>query len=218
MDVNTLIKILNILEKEVKNYKVPIITLMSQRKQDPYQILIGTILSLRTKDEVTAQASQRLFAKAATPKEMLTLTEEQIEKLIYPVGFYKNKSKSIKQISNILLEKYNSKVPDDLDELLKFPGVGRKTANLVLIEGFNKPGVCVDVHNHRILNRFGFLKTKNPEETEFEIRKKLPQKYWKTLNFILVAFGQNTCVPISPFCSRCPVNNLCEKKGVIKSR
>jgi len=191
---------------------------MSQRKQDPYQILIGTILSLRTKDEVTAQASQRLFAKAATPKEMLTLTEEQIEKLIYPVGFYKNKSKSIKQISNILLEKYNSKVPDDLDELLKFPGVGRKTANLVLIEGFNKPGVCVDVHNHRILNRFGFLKTKNPEETEFEIRKKLPQKYWKTLNFILVAFGQNTCVPISPFCSRCPVNNLCEKKGVIKSR
>ena len=218
MDVNTLIKILNILEKEVKNYKVPIITLMSQRKQDPYQILIGTILSLRTKDEVTAQASQRLFAKAATPKEMLTLTEEQIEKLIYPVGFYKNKSKSIKQISNILLEKYNSKVPDDLDELLKFPGVGRKTANLVLIEGFNKPGVCVDVHNHRILNRFGFLKTKNPEETEFEIRKKLSQEYWKTLNFILVAFGQNTCVPVSPFCSRCPVNNFCEKKGVIKSR
>jgi len=218
MDVNTLIKILNILEKEVKNYKVPIITLMSQRKQDPYQILIGTILSLRTKDEVTAQASQRLFAKAATPKEMLTLTEEQIEKLIYPVGFYKNKSKSIKEISNILLEKYNSKVPDDLDELLKFPGVGRKTANLVLIEGFNKPGVCVDVHNHRILNRFGFLKTKNPEETEFEIRKKLSQEYWKTLNFILVAFGQNTCVPVSPFCSRCPVNNLCEKKGVIKSR
>ncbi|MBS3170146.1 endonuclease III [Candidatus Woesearchaeota archaeon] len=218
MDVNTLIKILNILEKEVKNYKVPIITLMSQRKQDPYQILIGTILSLRTKDEVTAQASQRLFAKAATPKEMLTLTEEQIEKLIYPVGFYKNKSKSIKEISNILLEKYNSKVPDDLDELLKFPGVGRKTANLVLIEGFNKPGVCVDVHNHRILNRFGFLKTKNPEETEFEIRKKLSQEYWKTLNFILVAFGQNTCVPVSPFCSRCPVNNFCEKKGVIKSR
>ena len=218
MDVNTLIKILNILEKEVKNYKVPIITLMSQRKQDPYQILIGTILSLRTKDEVTAQASQRLFAKAATPKEMLTLTEEQIEKLIYPVGFYKNKSKSIKEISKLLINNYNSKVPDDLDELLKFPGVGRKTANLVLIEGFNKPGVCVDVHNHRILNRFGFLKTKNPEETEFAIRKKLPQKYWKTLNFILVAFGQNTCVPVSPFCSRCPVNNLCEKKGVIKSR
>lgn len=218
MGSKVLIKVIEILEKEAKNYKVPIITLMSQRKSDPFQILIGTILSLRTKDEVTAEASKRLFSQAETPEEMLTLSELQIQKLIYPVGFYRNKSKSIKEISKILISKYNSKVPDDLDELLTFPGVGRKTANLVLIEGFNKPGVCVDIHNHRILNRLGFLKTKNPEETEFVIRKKLPQQYWNKLNFILVAFGQNTCVPVSPFCSHCPVNKYCQKVSVKKSR
>ena len=218
MNTESLIKIINILEKEVKNYKVPIITLMSQRNKDPYQILIGTILSLRTKDETTAKASQRLFAKASTSKEMLRLSEEQISKLIYPVGFFRNKSKSILQISKLLIDNYNSKVPDDLDELLKFPGVGRKTANLVLIEGFNKPGVCVDIHNHRILNRFGFLKTKTPDETESVIRKKLPQQYWNKLNYILVAFGQNTCVPVSPFCSRCIIEKSCEKKNIINHR
>jgi len=214
MDINTLIKIISILKKEVKNYKVPIITLMSQRKKDPYQILIGTILSLRTKDETTAKACERLFAKASNIEEMIRLNEDEISKLIYPVGFYRNKSKSIRSISKILIENYNSKVPSELDELLKLPGVGRKTANLVLIEGFDKPGVCIDIHNHRILNRFGFLKTKTPDETEFEIRKKLPQKYWKELNFILVAFGQNTCVPVSPFCSRCRIQKYCEKKNV----
>ncbi len=218
MNTQTLIKIITLLEKEVVNYKVPIITLMSQRNKDPYQILVGTILSLRTKDETTAQASQRLFAKASNAKEMLSLTEEQISKLIYPVGFYRNKSKSIKQISNILIEKYDSKVPDELAALLEFPGVGRKTANLVLIEGFNKPGVCIDIHNYRILNRLGFLKTKSPDETEFLIRKNLPQQYWNKLNYILVAFGQNTCVPVSPKCSRCIIKDYCKKIGIKKFR
>ncbi|MBI5798081.1 endonuclease III [Candidatus Woesearchaeota archaeon] len=218
MNTETLLKVYNILEKEVKNYKVPIITLIAQTKKDPYRVLIGTVLSLRTKDEVTAKACERLFAQADTPEKMIKLSEAEIEKLIYPTGFYKTKAKNIKIISQKLINEYNSKVPDEIDTLLTFPNVGRKTANLVVIEGYDKPGVCVDVHNWRILNRLGYLKAKNPEETEFAIRKKLPQKYWNKLNYILVAFGQNTCVPVSPLCSKCPVYKYCERKGVKTQR
>lgn len=216
MNTETLIKVIKILETEVKTYKVPIITLMAQTKRDPYMVLIGTVLSLRTKDDVTAKACERLFEKADTPESILKLNN--IEKLIYPVGFYKTKAKNIKLISKILIENYNSKVPDIIDELLKLPNVGRKTANLVVIEGYDKPGVCVDTHVHQILNRLGFLKTKNPEETENIIRKKLPLQYWKKLNYILVAYGQNTCVSVSPKCSICLVNNLCKKVNVKISR
>ena len=202
MNTETLIKVYHILKKEVEHYKVPIITLIAQTKKDPYRVLIGTVLSLRTKDEVTAQACERLFAEADTPEKMLQLSEKKIEELIYPTGFYKTKAKNILLISKKLLDEFQGKVPDDIDTLLTFPNVGRKTANLVLIEGYNKAGVCVDIHNWRILNRLGYLKAKNPLETEMQIRKRLPKTYWNKLNYILVAFGQNTCVPVSPKCNK----------------
>jgi len=213
-----IIKVIKILEKEVKTYKVPIITLMAQTRRDPFRVLIGTVLSLRTKDDVTAKACERLFSRADNVESMNRVSEKEIEKLIYPVGFYKTKAKNIKKICSILIEKYNSKVPSTMEELLSLPNVGRKTANLVLIEGFDLDGVCVDTHVHQILNRLGYLRAKNPEETEFGIRKKLDRKYWKSLNYILVAFGQNTCVPVSPFCSRCVVRKYCARIGVKSSR
>lgn len=218
MDTPTIEKVITILEKEAKQWNVPIITLIAQTKKDPYKVLIGTVLSLRTKDQVTAKACERLFAVADTPETMLTLTEKDIEKLIYPTGFYITKAKNILLISKKLLDEFDGKVPDEIDTLLTFPNVGRKTANLVLIEGYNKPAMCVDVHVNRISYRLGYVKTKTPEETEIALRKKLPLKYWGEYNYLLVAFGQNTCVPVSPFCSRCPVAQYCERKGVKKSR
>ncbi len=218
MDTKTCIKVLKILEKEYPKWNAPVVTLLAQHTKDPYKVLISTILSLRTKDEVTAKASERLFKLADNPYDMVKLSEEQIEKAIYPVGFYKNKAKTILNISKELIQKYNGKVPDDLDELLKFKGVGRKTANLVLGLGFGKPAICVDVHVHRICNRMGYVKTKTPEETEMELRKKLPKEYWIKINDLLVAFGQTICKPVSPLCSKCPVEKFCEKVGVEKHR
>lgn len=218
MNTQTLEKVIHILQEEVKHWNVPIITLIAQTKKDPYRVLIGTVLSLRTKDQVTAKACERLFAEADTPEKMLELSEKKIGELIYPTGFYKTKAKNILLISKKLLEEFHGRVPDDIDTLLTFPNVGRKTANLVVIEGYDKPGVCVDVHNWRILNRLGYLRAKDPLETEMGIRKKLPQEYWNKLNYILVAFGQNTCVPVSPKCSQCPVKEYCERKGVKISR
>jgi len=218
VDTKTCIKVLKILEKEYPKWNAPVVTLLAQHTKDPYKVLISTILSLRTKDEVTAKASERLFKLADNPYDMVKLSEEQIEKAIYPVGFYKNKAKTILNISKELIQKYNGKVPDDLDELLKFKGVGRKTANLVLGLGFGKPAICVDVHVHRICNRMGYVKTKTPEETEMELRKKLPKEYWIKINDLLVAFGQTICKPVSPLCSKCPVEKFCEKVGVEKHR
>ncbi len=218
MDTKTCIKVLKILEKEYPKWNAPVVTLLAQHTKDPYKVLISTILSLRTKDEVTAKASERLFKLADNPYDMVKLSEEQIEKAIYPVGFYKNKAKTILNISKEIIHKYNGKVPDDLDELLKFKGVGRKTANLVLGLGFGKPAICVDVHVHRICNRMGYVKTKTPEETEMELRKKLPKEYWIKINDLLVAFGQTICKPVSPLCSKCPVEKFCEKVGVEKHR
>ena len=218
MQTEEFIKVLKILEKEFPKWKAPVVSLMAQQTKDPFRILISTIISLRTKDEVTAEASRRLFYVAKTPEEISKLSEEEIAKLIYPAGFYKNKAKTIKEISKIILEKYNGKVPDTLEELLKFKGVGRKTANLVLSEGFNKPAICVDVHVHRISNRLGFIKTKTPEETEFALMKKLPEKYWNKINKLLVGFGQTICKPVSPYCSKCPVKKFCQKVGIKNSR
>ncbi len=218
MQTKEFIKVLEILEKEFPKWKAPVVSLMAQQTKDPFRILISTIISLRTKDEVTAEASKRLFSVAKTPEEIFKLSEEEIAKLIYPAGFYKNKAKTIKEISKIILEKYNGKVPNTLEELLKFKGVGRKTANLVLSEGFNKPAICVDVHVHRISNRLGFIKTKTPEETEFALMKKLPEKYWNKINKLLVGFGQTICKPVSPYCSKCPVEKFCEKVDVKKYR
>ncbi len=178
---------------------------------DPYLVLIACILSLRTNDKTTYPATLRMLKLAKTPQEMMKVNEDELAKAIYPVGFYKNKAGQIIELSKILVEKYNGKVPCDIDELCKFRGVGRKTANLVLSRGFNTPAICVDVHVHRIFNRLGYLKTKNPEETEFSLREKLPVKYWIPINTLLVTHGQNICKPIKPMCEKCPVEKYCKK-------
>lgn len=206
-----------ILMRESKKWRTPAVTQISLR-QDPYQVLISTLLSLRTKDEVTLTASERLFCLAKTPQEMLKLKEREIARTIYPVGFYRTKAKRILEISKTLLEKYEGKVPNRLDELLQLKGVGRKTANLVLTLGFRKLGICVDTHVHRISNRLGLVKTKTAEKTEFALRKILPKKYWIPYNDLLVAFGQTLCRPVSPWCSRCPIEKDCEKVGVTTRR
>ena len=211
-------KIVETLKTALKKYGDPVVTKVAKEKRSPYRVLISTLLSLRTKDETTLKASERLFKVADTPEKMLKLSKEQIEKLIYPVGFYHRKAEQILKISKILIEKYDGKVPDELDELLKLPGVGRKTANLVLNEGFGKLGICVDTHVHRISNRLGLVKTKTPEQTEFALRKMLPEKYWIIFNTLLVTLGQNICTPISPKCSICPIEQYCPKVGVTKHR
>ncbi len=219
MDTTTIEKVLKILKNEIKKWKVPAVGVIADEAVDrPFETLISTILSLRTKDTVTEAASRRLLGCASTPERILNLTPQDIEKLIYPVGFYRTKAKNLKETCRILLEKYGGKVPRDLDELLKLPGVGRKTANLVMTVGYDDYGICVDTHVHRITNIWGYVKTKTPEETEFALRKKLPKKYWKTYNDILVTFGQNLCVPVSPWCSRCPVEKFCPRIGVKRSR
>ena len=201
-----------------RSWDAPVVTLVSNRGGSPFDILVSTILSLRTKDEVTVEATDRILEKANTPEKMVKLSEETIAKLIYPVGFYPTKAKQLIKISQILIEQYCSEVPADIDKLLELPGVGRKTANLVLIEGFGLDAVCVDTHVHRISNRIGYVNTKTADKTEFALRKKLPRKHWIYYNEMLVAFGQVICRPISPWCSRCPVEEMCPKIGVAKSR
>ena len=211
-------EVIRILSEAVRSWDVPIVTLMSLERDDPFRILIATILSLRTKDETTAQAARRLFARATTPVQMRRLSAGEIEKTIYPVGFYRRKARNILEICDILLEEHDGRVPDDIDTLLTLPGVGRKTANRVVTHGYKKPGICVDTHVHRISNRFGYVETKTPEETEFALREKLPKEYWICYNDLLVAFGQHLCRPISPHCSRCPVARYCGRVGVEQSR
>lgn len=179
--------------------------------KDPFIVLIACILSLRTNDKTTYPATLRMLKLGKTPEDFAKLDPKVLEKAIYPVGFYANKAKQIVELSKELVEKYNSKVPDEIEELVKFNGVGRKTANLVLSEGFHKPAICVDVHVHRISNRLGYVKTKNPEETEFALRKKLPEKYWIDINSLLVTHGQNICKPINPKCEQCPIKDYCNR-------
>lgn len=211
-------KVLSLVEEHNKQYTVPAVTLVARNHHSPFHVLITTIISLRTKDEVTWKAAERLFKKAYTPKEMLKVSEQEIQKLIFPTGFYKTKATTIKDLCRILLEKYDGVVPDTIEELITLKGVGRKTANLVLIEGYQKPAMCIDTHCHRIPNRWGLIKTKSPEQTEFTLRDLLPQKYWKKFNELLVTFGQNQCTPVSPKCSTCPLNELCPKIGVTVHR
>lgn len=211
-------RIIRILKKEVHKWNVPIVTLTAQSSNDPFKVLISTILSLRTQDSTTAKASNRLFRLADKPEDMLKLSAKEIEQAIYPVGFHKTKAKTILLISRELIEKYDSKVPDDIDKLLELKGVGRKTANLVVTMGYGKPGICVDTHVHRISNRWGYIRTKNPFETEMALREKLPKRYWVEYNSLLVAFGQHLCRPVSPKCSECVVEKYCAKIGVEKSR
>lgn len=179
--------------------------------KDPYLVLICCILSLRTNDKITIKATKRMLELAKTPQEISKLSVETLSKAIYPVGFYQNKAEQIINLSKIIVEKYNSKVPDSIDELIKFKGVGRKTANLVLTKGFNKPAICVDVHVHRISNRLGYVKTNSPDETEFALRKILPEKYWIDFNTLLVTLGQNICKPQKPKCNLCSIKNFCQK-------
>ena len=208
----------NILNEAYKKNNAPSVTLISTLKKTPYHILISTLISLRTKDQVTLEASMRLFEKANSIEELHKLSEEEIAKLIYPCGFYKTKATRMKEICKIIIENNNANIPDEIDDLIKLPGVGRKTANLVVILGFNKPGICVDTHVHRISNRIGWVKTKTPEETEFALRKLLPLEYWRTINDYFVSYGQTVCTPMSPHCSVCKLNNVCQKNGVEKSR
>ena len=178
---------------------------------DPYLVLIACILSLRTNDKTTYPATLRMLELGRTPEEFAKCDVKTLEKAIYPVGFYANKARQIVELSKELVEKYNSKVPKSIEEMTKFNGVGRKTANLVMSRGFNEPAICVDVHVHRIFNRLGYIKTQNPEETEFALRKKLPVKYWIDINTLLVTHGQNVCKPINPKCDICPIKDYCAK-------
>lgn len=211
-------EVIRLLRREVPRYREPIVGRQARKRRDPFRILIATLLSLRTKDEMTEVASERLFRVADTPESILKLKTEELERLIKPAGFYRNKAKTLKHVSGELLEKYEGKVPDDLDRLLAIKGVGRKTANLVITVGFGKPGICVDTHVHRITNRWGYVKTRKAHETETALRKKLPKEYWIEINDLLVVWGQQICRPISPFCSRCVLFDHCDRTAVKKSR
>ena len=189
----------------------PAVTLIAMAEKDPYKVLISTILSARTKDETTTAASYRLFEKAPDAEALSRMTPARIAKLIYPVGFYKTKAQNLEKTARALCEDWGGEVPRTIDELVQLPGVGRKTANLVLTEAFQIPAICVDTHVHRIVNLWGYVDTKDPLETEMQLREVLPQHYWLRLNAILVSFGQQICVPTSPFCSRCPVAHRCPK-------
>jgi endonuclease III len=201
-----------------KDWNPPIITFIANRGATPFEVLISTVLSLRTKDEVTSQAARRLFQEARTPEQILALGEKRLTSLIYPVGFYPTKARRLLEISRIILNEHDGQVPDTLAALLELPGVGRKTANLVLVEGFKKPAICVDTHVHRISNRIGYVKTRTPDQTEMALREKLPRRHWIRYNELLVAFGQVVCRPVSPFCSKCPVTDMCPRIGVDKHR
>ncbi len=218
MDASTLDQVLAQLPEALAAYPQPLIDGLDEDSATPFRILIATILSLRTKDTLTATVTPRLFALAATPSALLALKEDYLAQLIYPVGFYRTKARSIRATCAQLLERYGGEVPNDLNELLTLPGVGRKTANLVLTKGFGLPGICVDTHVHRICNRWGYLQTKDPTATEFALRAKLPPPHWIALNGLLVTLGQNICHPTSPRCSICPVASFCAKVGVTRKR
>lgn len=204
--------------KELGEQDPSVTTVAELYKKNPWAVLVSTIISLRTKDEVTLAASERLLKQAANPADLSAMKEEQIAKLIYPAGFYKNKSASLKKIANILSEQYGGNVPSSMQELLALPGVGRKTANLVLSEAFGIDAICVDVHVHRISNRCSWLTSKTPEETEMILREILPLKYWKKINYLLVLYGQKVCRPVSPFCSCCVIKKHCAQNCVERSR
>lgn len=205
--ISSVVKLL----QEAKQPQSDFVKLMDSFK-DPYLVLIACILSLRTNDRTTYPATLRMLELARTPQEMMGVNEEKLAEAIYPVGFYKNKAGQIIELSKQIVEKYDGKVPDSIDELCKFRGVGRKTANLVMTLGFGVPAICVDVHVHRIFNRLGYIKTKNPEETEFVLREKLPKEFWIPINTLLVTHGQNVCKPIKPQCDKCPVAEFCDKE------
>jgi len=211
--------VLRIVKREIRQWEEPVLGVVARESnRDPFRILISCLLSLRTKDKTTREASARLFALAHQPATMLTLPLRKIERAIYPVGFYRTKAKSIHTICRRLLDVYGGRVPDSIEELVTLSGVGRKTANLVMTVGYGKPGICVDIHVHRVSNRWGYVGTKTPEETEQALRRKLPTQHWITFNDLLVPYGQNLCQPVSPFCSKCKLIEYCDRVGVTRSR
>ena len=210
---------LRIVKREIRQWDEPVVGVVARESnRDPFRILVSCLLSLRTKDKTTREASTRLFALAHRPATLLTLPLRKIERAIYPVGFYRTKAKSIHAICRRLLENYGGRVPDSIEELVTLSGVGRKTANLVVTVGYGKPGICVDIHVHRISNRWGYVRTRTPEETEQALRRKLPASHWMTFNDLLVPYGQNLCQPVSPFCSKCKLRDCCDRVGVTQSR
>ena len=210
--------VLHLVKKSNLWSAVPFLELLAKGVRDPFKILIACVLSLRTRDHTTAEASARLFLLAGDPFVMANLSVKKIEKAIYPVGFYRTKAKQIRAISKKICQEFQGTVPDTIDDLMRLPGVGRKTANLVRTVGYKKLGICVDVHVHRICNRVGYVSTKHPDDTELILRQKLPKKYWIKLNGLLVTFGQNQCTPISPQCSSCLISPYCQRIGVLAFR
>jgi endonuclease III len=209
--------VVRILKKTVAKLPVPVVGVFAESR-DPFIVLISCLLSLRTRDAVTSAASERLFALADAPKKLAALPVPAIQKAIYPVCFYRVKARTLKALAIDLLERFGGRVPDTMEDLLSLKGVGRKTANLTLTLGHRKPGICVDVHVHRISNRMGYLRTKTPDESELALRRKLPKEYWMIYNDLLVPYGQHLCTPISPWCSKCPVSSYCARRGVETSR
>lgn len=219
MDAATMSRVIARLQRRAPTWDTTaLMAISAETGRDPFRILIGCLLSLRTKDETTGPASARLFALAHTPAGLLALPRPEIERAIYPVGFYRTKARVLHRVCGDLIERFDGRVPADLDALLTLHGVGRKTANLVVTFGFGLPGICVDTHVHRITNRLGFVRTPTPEATEMALRKRLPPRHWIGLNDLLVAFGQNCCHPTSPHCSTCPVRAACARVGVRRSR
>jgi endonuclease-3 len=209
---------ISLLKTAIRQWPEPIVGVVAKESRDPFRVLIATVLSLRTKDRTTAEASARLFALATTPAAMAQLPERRIASVIYPVGFYRTKAKAIRALCRQLLEHHGGRVPTTIDELVALPGVGRKTANLVVTVGFGLPGICVDTHVHRITNRWGYVKTKSPDETETALRATLPRRYWIIFNDLLVPYGQHLCAPVSPWCSRCRLEPMCDRVGVTTHR
>jgi endonuclease III len=219
MDARTMGRVIARLERDAPSWDTTALAAVARESgRDPFRVLVGCLLSLRTKDETTGPASARLFALADTPEHLLALPLRTIERAIYPVGFYRTKARVLHRVCRDLIERFDGRVPSDLDALLTLHGVGRKTANLVVTFAFGLPGICVDTHVHRITNRLGFVRTRTPDETERALRRRLPQRYWIGLNDLLVSFGQNLCRPTSPHCSRCPVRALCARIGVRRAR
>lgn len=207
-----------LLKKEFAKQHAPIIELVAAQTRDPFHVLVGTILSARTKDACTAGAVRRLFAEISSPDDLRTIPLERLEQLIFPVGFYHEKARHLKALPDVLRETFGGVLPDTVEALCELPGVGRKTANLVVALGFDKPAICVDVHVHRITNRLGLLRTKTPFETEMALRKILPVRYWKTWNSYLVSFGQTRCAPRNPRCGDCPIRSFCNECDATRSR
>lgn len=218
MNDQAITEVLTILERHLSEWDMPIVSALADDRADPFLLLVSTLLSLRTKDEVTAAASERLFRLAVTPAKMLSLPEETIARTVFPVGFYRTKARTIHSVCRDLIDRFGGRVPDTMEELLSLKGVGRKTANLVLSLGYGKDGICVDTHVHRISNRLGYVKTKTPGETERALRAKLPVSWWSRYNTLMVAFGRAVCRPVSPLCSQCPVRGFCDRVGVSRSR